>query len=121
MRLETRNVKNYGWWSAKTRPINWQRQSLWRVSNLNFPIPAALLASLRAAWPRTFFLGGSFDLASGQAAVDAGESDLVGIGRAFIANPDLVTRLKNGTPLAAMNGDALYTPGAAGYTDYPNA
>ena len=87
----------------------------------NPPIPVALLASLRAAWPRTFFLGGSFDLASGQAAVDAGESDLVGIGRAFIANPDLVTRLKNGTPLAAMNGDALYTPGAAGYTDYPNA
>jgi len=31
----------------------------------NPPIPAALLASLRAAWPRTFFLGGSFDLASG--------------------------------------------------------
>jgi N-ethylmaleimide reductase len=87
----------------------------------NPPIPAALLASLRAAWQRTFFLGGSFDLASGQAAVDAGESDLVGIGRAFIANPDLVTRLKTGTPLAAMNGDALYTPGAAGYTDYPNA
>jgi N-ethylmaleimide reductase len=87
----------------------------------NPPIPAALLASLRAAWPRTFFLGGSFDLASGQAAVDAGESDLVGIGRAFIANPDLVARLKKGTPLATMNADALYSHGPVGYSDYANA
>jgi hypothetical protein len=35
----------------------------------NPPIPATLLTSLHAVWPRTFFLGGSFDLASGQAAV----------------------------------------------------
>ncbi len=87
----------------------------------NPPIPADLLNALHTAWPRTFFLGGSFDLASGQAAVDAGESDLVGIGRAFIANPDLVARMKNATPLAAMNPDALYSPGPAGYCDYPNA
>jgi len=87
----------------------------------NPPIPADFLNSLHAAWPRTFFLGGSFDLASGQAAVDAGDSDLVGIGRAFIANPDLVARMKNATPLAAMNPDALYSPGPAGYSDYPNA
>ena len=87
----------------------------------NPPIPADLLNSLHAAWPRTFFLGGSFDLASGQAAVDAGESDLVGIGRAFIANPDLVARLKNGIPLATMNPDAFYSPGPAGYCDYPTA
>ena len=85
----------------------------------NPPIPAALLASLRAAWPRTFFLGGSFDLASGQAAVDAGESDLVGIGRAFIANPDLVARIRSGAQLAKPDYTKLYVGEEQGYTDYP--
>ncbi len=87
----------------------------------NPAIPAEFLKALHAAWPRTFFLGGSFDLASGQAALDAGETDLVGIGRAFIANPDLVARLKNGTALAAPNFDLFYTPGATGYSDYAAA
>ncbi len=87
----------------------------------NPPIPAPFLKALHAAWPRTFFLGGSFDLASGQAALDAGETDLIGIGRAFIANPDLIARLQNGTPLSAPNSDKFYTPGAEGYSDYVNA
>ncbi len=87
----------------------------------NPAIPADFLKALHAAWPRTFFIGGSYDLGSGQAALDAGETDLVGIGSAFIANPDLVERLKDGTPLAAPNFDLFYTPGAAGYSDYAAA
>ena len=62
-----------------------------------------------------------YEAEEANAAIHSGAVDAVAFGRPFIANPDLVTRLKNGTPLAAMNGDALYTPGAAGYTDYPNA
>lgn len=84
----------------------------------NPPIPADFLTALHKAWSRTFFIGGSFDLASGQDAVNAGKTDLVGIGRAFIANPDLVARFKAGKPLAAANADTFYTPGANGYTDY---
>lgn len=40
-------------------------------------------------------------------------------GRHFIANPDLVERLKNGLPLSGFNRKTLYTPGRAGYSDYP--
>jgi|TARA_B110000977_G_scaffold196749_1_gene277783 N-ethylmaleimide reductase len=45
----------------------------------------------------------------------------VSFGRAFIANPDFVERVAKGTPLSRMNGKTLYTPGPAGYIDYPTA
>lgn len=87
----------------------------------NPPIPAEFRAALRKAWPRTFITGGSFDAALGAQAVADGATDLVGIGRAFIANPDLVARLQAGAELAAPDFSTFYTPGEAGYTDYPTA
>ena len=84
-------------------------------------LPAAFKQALRKAWPRTFFIGGSFDLASGQRAVDDGLVDLVGLGRAFLANPDLVERLKKGLALNAPDMASFFTPGTKGYTDYPLA
>jgi N-ethylmaleimide reductase len=85
----------------------------------NPAIPAEFRAKLRAAWPRTFILGGSLDAASGQAAVDSGAADLVGYGRAVLANPDLVARMKAGAALNAPDFSTLYTPGEKGYADYP--
>ncbi len=81
-------------------------------------VPATFKQALRKAWPRTFFIGGSFDLASGQQAVNDGLVDLVGIGRAFLANPDLVARYQKGQALNAPDMGTLFTPGAKGYTDY---
>ncbi|MDB5664365.1 alkene reductase [Cypionkella sp.] len=85
----------------------------------NPAIPADFRAKLRAAWPRTFIVGGSLDAASAQAAVDAGAADLVGFGRAFLANPDLVARMQTGAELNAPDFATFYTPGEKGYTDYP--
>ncbi len=48
-------------------------------------------------------------------AVESGKVDLVAFGRTFIANPDLVERLKRDAPLNAT----FYGGGAKGYTDYP--
>ena len=48
-----------------------------------------------------------------------GKADLFAFGRPFIANPDLVERMKTGAPLAALDPATLYGGGAAGYTDYP--
>jgi len=84
-------------------------------------LPAAFKLGLRKAWPRTFFIGGSFDQASGQQAVNEGLVDLVGLGRAFLANPDLVQRLQTGKALNAPDMGSFFTPGAKGYTDYPPA
>lgn len=53
------------------------------------------------------------------AAIAGGAAEMVAFGRAFVSNPDLVTRLRMDAPLAAVNRDTLYGGGAAGYTDYP--
>lgn len=48
-----------------------------------------------------------------------GEADAVAFGRAMIANPDLVARLRHGTPLNEPDPRTFYGGGASGYTDYP--
>lgn len=47
------------------------------------------------------------------------KADLVAFGRPFIANPDLVARLRHNAALNAVDYATLYGGGAAGYTDYP--
>ncbi len=66
----------------------------------------------------TGFAGPS-DLATAQASVDSGETDLFCIGRPFLANPDLVERLRTGAALNEPDSDTFYAGGAKGYTDYP--
>ena len=51
--------------------------------------------------------------------VAQGAADLVAFGKPFISNPDLVRRLHDDAPLAALNPKTLYGGGAEGYTDYP--
>jgi 2,4-dienoyl-CoA reductase-like NADH-dependent reductase (Old Yellow Enzyme family) len=57
--------------------------------------------------------------ASAARAVAAGDVDAVAFGKAFIANPDLPRRLREGAPLNAPDVTTFYAPGATGYTDYP--
>ncbi|MFC9941445.1 alkene reductase [Streptomyces pratensis] len=48
-------------------------------------------------------------------------ADLIALGRPFLANPDLVERLRTGAPVNAVRGRyAMYTGGPTGYTDYPS-
>ncbi|MFY8104356.1 MAG: alkene reductase [Ramlibacter sp.] len=49
----------------------------------------------------------------------AGGADLVAFGRPFIANPDLVERLRRGAPLNTPDVSTFYGGGEKGYTDYP--
>ncbi|CAI4956678.1 CFC_HP_G0068190.mRNA.1.CDS.1 [Saccharomyces cerevisiae] len=44
---------------------------------------------------------------------------LIGYGRFFISNPDLVYRLEEGLPLNKYDRSTFYTMSAEGYTDYP--
>ncbi len=46
-------------------------------------------------------------------------ADLISFGRAFIANPDLVERLRLGLPLADADPATFYGGGAVGYLDHP--
>ena len=51
-------------------------------------------------------------------AVENG-ADLVSFGRPFIANPDLVARLRRHGPYNELDRNTLYGGGAKGYIDYP--
>lgn len=80
---------------------------------------AATLAALREASGGPLVLNGGFDAAHAEAALASGRTDLVSFGRPFIANPDLVSRLQRGAPLASPDPATFYTPGPRGYVDYP--
>lgn len=83
------------------------------------PVPADFKLELRAAFDGLFMLSGGFDHASAEQALIDGRGDLVAFGRPFLANPDLVARMRQGAPLNAPDPDTFYVPGAKGYTDYP--
>jgi N-ethylmaleimide reductase len=81
----------------------------------------ALLAKARAMFPGAFiWCGGFTDRERAQASLDTGLVDLIAFGRPYIANPDLVERLRNGWPLAVAERSTYYTRnGEVGYTDFP--
>jgi 2,4-dienoyl-CoA reductase-like NADH-dependent reductase (Old Yellow Enzyme family) len=54
-----------------------------------------------------------------QAALDADEADAIAWGKTFIANPDLVERLRASAPLNPFNTATFYGGGTEGYIDYP--
>jgi N-ethylmaleimide reductase len=59
------------------------------------------------------------DAKRGNRLLAEGLVDLVAFGRPFIANPDLVERLKRGAPLADIDWTTVYASGPEGYSDYP--
>jgi len=83
------------------------------------PVPAEAKASLRAAFKGVFILAGGFDADSAEAVLAAGQADLIAFGRPFLANPDLIARMRAHAPLNAVDMATFYTPGPKGYTDYP--
>jgi N-ethylmaleimide reductase len=64
-------------------------------------------------------VAGGYTLQRANAVLESGLADLVAFGRPFLANPDLVERLKTGAPLNEPNPATFYGGGAEGYIDYP--
>ncbi len=83
------------------------------------PVPADFKLALRAAFDGLFILSGGFDRASAELALLDTRGDLVAFGGPFLANPDLVARMRKDALLNAPDMATFYTPGAKGYTDYP--
>jgi len=82
-------------------------------------VPAALKAELRSLFKGPFILAGGFERDSAEQALTEGRADLIGFGRPFLANPDLVARMKAGAALNAPDMATFYTADEKGYTDYP--
>jgi len=83
------------------------------------PVPAALKARLRATFNGPYILAGGFSRDTAESALVAKQADLIAFGRPFLANPDLVERMRANAPLNAPDMTTFYTAGAKGYTDYP--
>ncbi len=84
-----------------------------------------LLVELRRAWEGIMVVNPVHPASPTPAAradadrwLDLG-ADAISFGRAFIANPDLVERLRADLPLATVDQDTYYAGGDRGYVDYP--
>ncbi|MCP3734109.1 alkene reductase [Sphingomonas sp. RP10(2022)] len=74
---------------------------------------------IRQAFKGPLILNQDYTLAGAQAELESGVADGIAFGRKFIANPDLVDRLRQDAPLAKDNQATWYSKGPEGYTDYP--
>lgn len=75
--------------------------------------------AIRQVFTRPLVLNQDYDVGRAQAELDSGNADAIAFGRPFIANPDLVERLRSGAALNPLDGATLYSQGPEGYTDYP--
>ncbi|MFE9096921.1 alkene reductase [Streptomyces sp. NPDC007264] len=84
-----------------------------------------VLLGLRRTWPGTLVVNPVLPMGPKQTGrADADHwlglgADLISFGRAFIANPDLVERLRTGVPIAPVDEATYYQGGDAGYLTYP--
>jgi len=83
------------------------------------PAERRLAELVRAHYRGTLSLNGGFDRESAEQALVEGRGDAIQFGLAYIANPDLVERIRLGAPLNIVDPETLYSPGPAGYVDYP--
>ncbi|MEV1021282.1 alkene reductase [Streptomyces sp. NPDC050264] len=84
-----------------------------------------VLTALRRTWPGTLIMNpvlpmGPKQTGPAEAAHWLGlGADLISFGRGFIANPDLVERMRTGLPLAPVDEATYYQGGDSGYLTYP--
>lgn len=83
-----------------------------------FDYAAFKTAYRQAGGTGAWMVNNGYDLPLAQQALADG-ADLIAFGKAYIANPDLVTRLRRGGPFNPPDKMTFYGGGAKGYTDYP--
>jgi N-ethylmaleimide reductase len=83
-----------------------------------FDYPALKAAYRSAGGQGAWMVNNGLDKPLAEQAIANG-ADLVAFGRPFIANPDLVQRLRADAPLNTGDRPTFYGGGAQGYTDYP--
>lgn len=103
-------------WLALAGALSQRRIAYLHASHLGTP---EFHKAFRTAFDGSFVLSGGFTAETARQAIDQGLTDLAVFGRPFIANPDLVDRLRHGWPLAEAGREAFYGGGAEGYIDYP--
>lgn len=83
------------------------------------PAIRQLVPAIRRTFAGMLILNSDYLLDDASQALRLGEADAIAFGRPFLANPDLPARLAKRAVLNPPNPKTFYTPGPAGYTDYP--
>lgn len=83
------------------------------------PYTLAYREQIRQAFPGPIIAAGAYTAEKAADLIERGLIDAVAFGRPYIANPDLVERLRHGKALATPRTELFYGNGAEGYTDYP--
>ncbi|MET0390127.1 MAG: alkene reductase [Polyangiales bacterium] len=89
------------------------------IEPVDTPEPARLGPALRQAFRGPLILCGGFDRHSAEVALEQKRADLMAFGVGFIANPDLVERLRRDAPWNPPDPGTFYSGGDQGYIDYP--
>lgn len=84
----------------------------------NFKEPA-LTPMIKKAFGGTVIINEQMTKEMANDLIEQGIGDAVAFGRWYIANPDLVTRLRTDAPLNELVPTTMYGSGPEGYTDYP--
>lgn len=82
------------------------------------PVPQEVKTQIRKEFKGTLILSGGYDKVKAEAAIAAGQADLIAFGRPFISNPNLVEKLQKDLELVQPDSSTFYTPGPKGYIDY---
>ncbi|MBN8441932.1 MAG: alkene reductase [Thauera sp.] len=84
-----------------------------------FDYTALRVAYAKAGGKAAWMLNNGYDGEMAETAVASGRADMVAFGKPFIANPDLVRRLREKAPLNPWDTTTFYGGGEKGYLDYP--
>ncbi|WP_432562546.1 alkene reductase [Kineococcus sp. SYSU DK003] len=108
----------YGYLMEQLRPLG-----LAYVSVLHAEPRGDLVQGLRKRFEGPWMVNSGFGVVTSREealeVVADGTADAVAVGRAVMANPDLLERWRGGHPENALDQATVYADGAAGYTDYP--
>ncbi|HSZ51308.1 MAG TPA: alkene reductase [Caulobacteraceae bacterium] len=83
------------------------------------PAIRQLVPAIRRAFKGALILNSDYVFDDASQVVRRGEADAIAFGRPFLANPDLPARFARCAVLNAPSTETFYSPGPAGYTDYP--
>ncbi|WP_299579548.1 alkene reductase [uncultured Microbulbifer sp.] len=82
-------------------------------------LPENFYQEVRETFSGRIMYAGKYSPEKALRVMQAGNGDIFGFGRPFIANPDLPERIRNEWPLNPVDPNTMYGGTDKGYTDYP--
>lgn len=111
--------QTYVYLASELKKINLVYLHLVDHSGMGSPeVPMEVKNKIRKAFSGTIILCGGYDKEKAEKDLTMGNTDLVGFGKPFIANADLVERIENNWDLNQPDFNSFYTADEKGYTDY---